>query len=384
MLKIPEYALRSLARRWRKYLSLILVYALVVAFYASVVLFTASLQQETQASLQSLPELWVQKLAGGRLQPMPVAFLDSLKGIRGVKRIIPRVWGYNFDTPTGAVLTVMGSDSLLSGLSMVRSIHKGKLQGNMALVGQGLMKLRNLEVGESLTLLNDQGQIIDYDIVGTFADESDLLTTDLVILAPPAAKKLLGLDANTCTDVALEIHNPLEINNIGRKIDRRFAGIRVVTAPQLKATYQTLFGWRGGIFVYGTILSVFAFLILAWEKAGGLSREEKNELGVLKATGWEISDVLWLKFWESGFVSLNATAIGILIAYIHVFVAQAPLLRPFLIGWSVLYPEYQLSPVFDLESFGLIFSLSVIPYLTATLVPAWRGAITDPAEVMQG
>ncbi len=384
MFKIPEYALRSLARRWQKYLALILIYSLVVAFYASVVFFTASLKKETTASLKNIPELWVQKLSGGRLQPMPISFVDSLQGIRGVKRVIPRVWGYNFDTPTGAVLSIIGSDSLVGGLSMVESTQQGKLKKNMALVGRGLLRLRGLEVGENLTLLGEDGQIKSYEIMGSFVHEADLLSTDLVILNTQDARVLLGLGKNTCTDVALEIHNPLEINNIGRKIDRKFSGIRVVTAPQLRSTYDTLFGWRGGMFLYGSMLSIFAFLILAWEKASGLSKEERNELGVLKATGWEISDVLWLKFWESGFVAFNSTAIGILVAYIHVFVFYAPLLRPFLVGWSVLYPDYVLSTVFDLESILLIFSVSVIPYLTGTLIPAWRGAITDPAEVMQG
>ncbi len=384
MFKIADYALNALLRRWRKYLVLIVVYALVVAFYASVVFFTNSLRLETQAVLKNLPELWVQKLAGGRLKAMKMSFVDSLQHLRGVKQILPRVWGYNFDTPTGAVVTIIGSDSLLQGLTLLNTQHKGKLSEKQALVGQGFLKLRGLEVGEILTLLDEQGQIKGFEVVGTFSHEADLLTTDLVILAPQAARKMLGLEADECTDVAIEIYNPLEINNIGRKIDRQFAGIRVVSLPQLRATYNTLFSWRGGIFVYGTILSVFAFLILAWERAGGLSKEEKHELGVLKATGWQVADVLWLKFWESGLIAFNATALGILLAYLHVFVLQAPLLRPFLIGWSVLYPDYQLSPAFDVESLIIIFSLSLIPYLTATLLPAWRGAVTDPAEIMQG
>ncbi len=384
MFKIAEYALNALLRHWRKYLALIVVYALVVAFYASVVFFTNSLRLETQAVLKNLPELWVQKLSGGRLQAMKMSFVDSLQNLRGVKQIIPRIWGYNFDTPTGAVVSIIGSDSLITGLTLINTQHQGKLSDKQALVGQGFLKLRGLEVGEILTLLDEQGQINGFEVVGTFAHEANLLTTDLVILSPRSAKKMLGLQADECTDVALEIYNPLEINNIGRKIDRQFAGIRVVSLPQLRATYDTLFGWRGGIFVYGTILSVFAFLILAWERAGGLSKEEKHEIGVLKATGWQISEVLWLKFWESGLIAFHATALGVLLAYLHVFVLQAPLLRPFLIGWSVLYPEYRLSPTFDIESLVVIFSLSLIPYLAATLLPAWRGAITDPAEIMQG
>lgn len=383
MLHILEYSLIFLARRWRKSLLLILVYALVVAFYASVIFFTASLKKETQSVLKNIPELWIQKIAGGRLVPMSQSFVDSLGKIRGVKRVIPRIWGYNFDSPTGAVFTLMGSDSLIQGLEMLNTQYEGSLNDSSVLCGTGFLELRGLRMGENLTLLDDQGVIRSYQIVGVFKSESDLLTRDLVILSSKEARKMLGLAPHQITDLSLEIANPLEVDNIGRKIDRRFAGIRVVTAEQLQSTYEALFSWRGGIFVYGAMMAVMAFLILAWEKASGQNDEEKKELGILKAIGWQISDVLWLKFWEGLVISALATLGGILIAYIHVFLLQAPLLKPFLIGWSVLYPPYRLSPSVDIENILIIVSLSVIPYLSATLVPAWRGAITDPAKVMQ-
>ena len=383
MLNILEYALLSLSRRWKKQLSLLFVYALVVTFYASIIFFTGALRFETQEVLQNLPELWIQKIAGGRLIPMPQSFQDSLQNIRGVKRIIPRIWGYNYDSPTGAVFTVMGSDSLVKGLEMLKTNIKGKLNDETALVGTGFLELRGLEPGENITLLDDKGKINSFVIGGVFTAESDLLTRDLIILSPNSARKILGLASGEMTDVGLEIYNPLEVDNIGRKIDRRFSGIRVVTSQQLRATYETLFSWRGGIFVYGAIIVIFAFLILAGERAGGLNKEERKELGIMKAVGWQINDVLWMKFWEGAIIAVTATLSGILIAYIHVFWLQAPLLKPFLIGWSVLYPAYDLPAIVQPGSLLLVFSLSVIPYLAATLIPAWRGAITDPAEIMQ-
>lgn len=384
MLRLLSYALSSLLRRWRKQVALVVIFALVVAFYASVVFFTTSLKYETRSVLQDVPELWIQKLAGGRLVPMPVSFIDSLKNIRGVSAVVPRVWGYNYDSPTGAVFTIIGSDSLVSGLEMVKTKHKGALEEDMALCGTGFLELRKINIGDRLTVYDDDGDVKSFKIVGAFKSSSDLLTRDLVILPYKAAQKILGLKPTQVTDVSLRISNENEIENIGRKLDLRFSGIRVVTKDQLSATYEALFSWRGGIFIYGTILAIFAFLILAWERASGLSAEDRKELGVLKAVGWQISDVLWMKFWEGVIISLTATLSGTILAYIHVFFLQAPLLKPFLIGWSELYPSYDLFPVLDLSSFLAIFSLSVIPYLTATLIPAWRGAITDPAEVMQG
>lgn len=381
--RLLNYALLSLARQWQKQAFFVLIYSLVVGFFASIIFFTDALRQETQMVLKDLPELWVQKLAGGRLVPMPQSFVDSLQNIRGIQKVEARIWGYNFDSPTGAVFTLIGSDKLLDGLELIEGKSSGRLADNEALCGTGFLELRGLRLQENITLLDSEGTIQSFKVVGSFESASDLLTRDLIILSPKSARKILALPAQACTDVALHVANPQEIENIGRKIDRRFAGIRVVSATELRRTYEALFGWRGGIFIYGAMLSLLAFMILAWDRASGLSQQERKELGVLKAIGWQISEVLWLKFWEGIVVALTSSLIGILLAYLHVFWLQAPLLRPFLIGWSVLYPHYDLMPFLSGGSILLILSLSLIPYLTATLYPAWRAAIIDPSEAMQ-
>ncbi len=383
MFKILEFTIWMLSRSWNRYLGLWAVYSLVVAFFASVIFFISALRFETQVVLSDLPEIWVQRIAGGRLVPMPGAMVDSLHFMRGVKRIYPRVWGYNFDTPTGAVFTIIGSDSLTGDLEYVQTLSEKALGPEEALTGTGFLELRGLQVGEKLTLLNDSGAIRSYSIVGSFAPESDLLSKDLIVLSPKAARGMLGLKPHEITDVGIEVFNPAEVNNIARKIDRRFAGVRVVTASQLRNTYETLFGWRGGIFLYGALPAVLAFLILAIERTSGLNRENRRELGILKANGWQIRDVLLFKLWENLLISGMATLSGMLIAYGHVFWLGAPILRPFLVGWSVLYPQYNLVPYLDGGSLLLIVMLSVVPYLSAGLYPAWRGAITDPADIMR-
>ncbi|AFM06066.1 ABC-type transport system, involved in lipoprotein release, permease component [Bernardetia litoralis DSM 6794] len=392
-MNILNYAVLSLLRSWQKQVSLIVIYALVVGFYASVVFFTSSLKTETSQTLEDLPPLWVQQLQGGRLVPMSVSLQDSISKIRGIKKVFPRYWGYFFDDATGAVLTVMGTDfpnkeiGFLEFKEDYNQNKKEKNNQNGVLVGTGVLETRNLQLGDFLSLNDNNGKKVSYEIVGSFGAKSDLLTKDLIILPIKEAQKIIGLRSDSthslCTDIAVEIYNPEEIENIGKKIDARFPSLRVVTLAQLSSTYQTLFSWRGGIFIYGSLLSVLAFLLLMWERASGLSSNEKKELGILKAIGWQINDVLFLKLTEGAILSITATLLGIVLAYVHVFVFNSPILKPFLIGWSVLYPAYDLQPFVSLGDILSIFSLSIVPYLAATLFPAWRGATTEAADAMR-
>lgn len=384
LLNLLEYSLRSLLRRWQKQIALIVIYAIVVGFFSSVVFFTTALKEEAMQVLSDVPELWIQKLAGGRLVPIDTAFVHELEGIRGVQQVLPRTWGYVYDGPTGAVFTITAFNGSWEGLPIQATANMpDSLQQGEAFCGTGFLEARGLQLGEKLTVQDSNGKLQAYRISGVFDAKSDLLTRDLIVLSPKDAKKIIGLQPHEYTDVALSIANTQEVENIGRKIDRKFGGIRVVTLSQLKSTYEALFGWRGGVLVYGALVSVLAFLILAWDRAGGLSSGERQELAILKGIGWSIGDVLTAKILEGLIISLTATMLGLLFAYFHVFILQAPLLKPFLIGWSVMYPAYELAPVLQLEDLLVICCMSIVPYLSALLIPSWYGAIADPADSMR-
>ncbi len=56
----------------------------------------------------------------------------------------------------------------------------------------------------------------------------------------------------------------------------------------------------------------------------------------------------------------------------------APVLRA---GLS-FFREFHL-PYIDMYKIFIIMFLTVIPYVTATIVPSWKAAVTDPDTVMR-
>jgi len=125
-------------------------------------------------------------------------------------------------------------------------------------------------------------------------------------------------------------------------------------------------------------------VLLAWDRASGLSPEERREIAVLKAVGFRTGDVLWARMFESFAVAAVATAVGLLLAYAWVFWVGAPGLRPVLVGWSVLYPEAALTPEVDVAQLLGIALTVVAPFVGLSIVPAWRAATLDPMEAMRG
>ena len=56
-----------------------------------------------------------------------------------------------------------------------------------------------------------------------------------------------------------------------------------------------------------------------------------------------------MKLWEGALLSLTAFLAGYLLAWWQVFYGGARLFAPVLKGWAVLYPDFRLTPVVDLQ-----------------------------------
>ena len=186
------------------------------------------------------------------------------------------------------------------------------------------------------------------------------------------------------TDLCVSVANADEVATIARKIAATLPDTRVLTRSQISKTYRVVFGWRSGFASVCLLTALTAFVIFAWDKASGLSPEERREIGILKILGWETADILAIRFWEGLLVAGLAFVLGCTAAYIHVAFYDASLFRPVLVGWSVIRPSLRLAPSPELANFLLIFCSSVLPYLAATVIPAWRSASVPADSALSG
>jgi ABC-type lipoprotein release transport system permease subunit len=366
-----DYTLAALLRRKTRNLGLLLVYTLLVFLFGSVLLLGQGLRREAALLLQDAPEVIVQRLVAGRHDLLPAAWLDVLRRIRGVGAVQGRLWGYYYDPAIKANYTLMVAP------------ERG-LAADEIVVGAALARIRQLGVGDYLGLRAATGEPLPLKITGVLDSASELLSADLLLLSEAGFRALFDFPPSAHTDAVLTVRNPREARTVAEKITLALPDSRPILRAEILRTYDAVFNWREGLLfvVLGTL--ALAFAILAWDKAAGLSAEEKREIGILKAIGWETGDVLRMKLWEGALLSLTAFLAGYALAYWQVFHGGGRLFAPVLKGWAVLYPEFRLTPAVDLQQILVLLAVTVLPYIVATLIPIWRAATADPDAVMRG
>jgi ABC-type lipoprotein release transport system permease subunit len=365
-----DFTLSSLLRRKGKNLALLLVYTLVVFLLGSVMFFGSALRHEAGLLLKDAPEIIVQKIMTGRYAPIPVAYRERIKEIRGVATVRERLWGYYYDPEVGANYTFMAQEDFPHG--------KGSI-----VIGPGISRTRSAFEGDTLSFTGHEGATRNYTVKGVLPDESQLVSADLIRISAEDYRDLSGLPTDLATDLAVRVRNRKEIRTVAEKIRKMLPDARPILRDEMVRTYDAVFNWRSGIMLVVLCTALLSFIIFAWDRAAGLSAEERREIGILKAVGWETSDILLMKFWEGIAISLPAFLCGVLLAYVHVFLASSALFLPVLKGWSTLYPQFRLVPFISPGHLMTLFFLTVVPYTVTTIIPAWRAAVIDPDSVMR-
>lgn len=409
-LNLLDFALSSLWRRRWKNLGVLLIFTGVIFLLASFHLVTNALTERAGAILQPTPDIVIQQMSAGRQESIPLAYQEKLGGFFGIKQVVPRIWGYYFDEVRLANFTVLGIDPTRMPLAehLGQTLATGAFPGLAAdgsgagegredageagpasgpapaAVGGLIASALDLSTGGYFSLFRPDLTLKSFAVSGIFAGETDLLTADLIAVELEQARDLFQIPPELVTDLCVYVHNPAEVDNLARRIAELLPTTRVLTREQIARTYQAVFGWRSGMAAVCLLAALAAFAILAWDKASGLSPEERREVAILKIVGWETPDLLIMRGQEALVVAGGAFLLGLSLAWVHVLYFDAALFRPVLVGWSAIYPVFALAPKIELQDLLLLFALTVPPYLAATVIPTWRSASVPAEDALNG
>lgn len=385
-LYILEYAINSLVRQKYKTFFIAFVLSVLIFLLSSLFFITNSIKYELHSTLDSLPEITVQKIKAGRHYDIDVSVAESILEITGVESAVARVWGYYYFENAGVNFTITGLDEYEEQYkkSFVKSVKELDFTKPSMIVGEGVKKIMDKNYYKDyFNFIKPDGTLKKIEIAGTFIGDTELESNDVIIMSKENVREIFDMDESKATDIVVKVANHNEIKTIASKIKLLYPDSRVITKDDLKISYQNIFDYKSGVFLALFVISLFTLFIIVYDRASGLSSEQKREIGILKAIGWRVDDILKEKFYEGFIVSFFSYMIGVLVSLAFVYIFKAPLLQNIFSGYSVLKTSFNLPFVFDMQTLALIFFLSIPIYIAAIVVPSWRNATLEADEVIR-
>ena len=374
----------------RKKHSGVIAISFVILFLLSSVLFvSSSIRYSLAHTLEAQPDFVVQRVQGGERVSVPTAWMDKLLDIYGVEKVTARVYGrYFFKDKQESALIVgvdfMDEQSHKALEALIADVDlKAFLEGDKMLVGEGVARyLSSHFYPKHYSFLTPKGAYKKVAIYQTIPATANLSSNDMILMPQELAREILGYGEDEVTDIALNVPNEDEWGSVADKIAAFYYDLRLMTKQDVRKAYENLYNYKGGFFLILFLIALTTFVLILYQRFSMVYSSERRQIGLLRALGWSISDVLKLKFYETVIVIAISFVLGVVAAYGFVFILGAPLLREIFLGGANLSNTVQLVPVLDFGVLSTIFLIYAVPFVAAVLIPVWRIAVTDPKEAM--
>ena len=379
-----------LVKHKSKHFAIFLISIFIVFLTSSILFIKNSLQKEISQALENQSDFIIQKTIANKIKDIDTSLIDKFYEINGVSKVTQRVYGQYYFMPENVYFTIIGIDffeettnqnlkELLNFLNISKFLEKDSM-----IIGNGVKKvLDKYAYFDSYDFKLENENSKNIKIFKDLPKEANLIANDLIIMDINIAKKILDIKPDFATDIILDVPNPLERQNVKEQILLKESNIRILQKDELKKEYENMFNYKGGIFLILFIVVIFTFILVLYQRYSMISSNDKREIGILKAVGWSIKDIIKLKIIENFIVAFMAFIIGVIFAYIFVFILQAPILKNIFIGFSNIKNDFILNQNIKISNLITLFLFFMVPFLSAVLIPVWKIAVIDATKSMK-
>ncbi len=362
----------------------------MIALLCSVLFISSSIRYEVLTTLDAQPDFVVQKIRGGRSVDIDTDVIDLYSSIKGVSDVQARVFGRYFMRAQSEYFTVVGVDffdpfldeefkKLFSDFDIKKFLEKDNM-----VVGEGVKNfMAKNHYTKNFLFKTPQKGVKKVHIYETLPKDTSLIGNDIIMVNIDLARDILGIDDDKATDIILNVPNDAERDNVKFKLLLKHYDTRVISKDDIQNSYEKLFNYKGGLFLLLFVITLLTFMMILYQRYSMVNSVDKKEIGILRALGWSIKDLIKLKVLETLVIGVTAFIIGAIIAYMYVYIFNAPLLRDIFLGFNNLQNSTTFIPVID---FGFLFSLFlffITPFIASVLIPVWKISIIDPIEAMK-
>ncbi len=327
----------------------------LTAVVAGTGLLARGAEATARAVLADGPDIVVRRVAPDGFRPVPA---DREVAVTGVTRAEARVWGVV--ASVAGPVTLVGDDEVAPGESRI---------GTGVLVEDDTLVLRG-QVDRTVR------------VTGRFAEETALVTHDLVSLHPDDARALLGLGPGEASDLALWVHFPAEADALLPDLEAALPWpVQATTRERRAGLALAAVGGRASFQLALLLPALLALLALG----AGAVRDRlgrHTDLGLLSALGWTRNEVVRLQVLRALLLVMPSVTFGVALAYSAVHGPGGDLV----IGW--LWPlepplRAALSTDGALVVLGWTAAFVVMPYVAVVAAVAALSGHQDPVTQLE-
>jgi ABC-type lipoprotein release transport system permease subunit len=331
-------------------------------------------------------DIYVTKDNYGSNAPISLKFIDRLKILEGVLKVVPRVVGRTYFANRLVVITGIVPENIPPNLTII----KGKLfqKRGEVIIGKGLSEEFNLGAGMIFSLT--QNPYITFRVAGVFdADLQNIWSSDMILMSFNDASSFFLMEG-MATDILLYTR-PGYAKKLAEKIQLDWAVSEKSSDPPLRVQDKSLvkryfsrgYNYRAGVFT-ALYMVAFALAIPAILVTSGFGlTERRREIGVLKATGWQTQDVLEMVGFENLLISLTGAPLAILLSILWLKVFNGAFIAQFFIAELGLFSRFPVPSQFLPIPAILGFVFAIILTMVGALYSTWKTSIIPPAEAMR-
>ena len=376
-MKYAKLIFKNILRNKRR--TLLTISSLVVSLFLIISLATI-LTEFDRGTEEASPLRLVSRHAVSLAFPMPMAHLQKIKTVPGVKDVMPFSWFggiykdernffANFAVDANKLRDIIGelkmSDAEWQAFTSDR-------QG--AIVGKKLVTLYGFTPGQRITLKSPiYDQSVEFIIRGVYSgsDEKTLYfhSDYLNELMPDWAKDKAGT-------FSILANTPEDVPRVSQAIDSIFANTDAPTKTESEREFALSFQtMMGGVktFLYAIMAAItFSLLLVMGNTMAMTVRERTKEVGTLKAIGFQRGTITALFLGEALLVACIGAAIGI--------GAAALIFRS--VDLSLYIPNL-ISFVPTGQTLAVAFGLSILVGFVSVVYSAYRVSGLTIAEALR-
>ena len=373
-----------------KHLSIFLISTLLITLLSSFLFVSSSIEKDIKLTITKQADFIVQKVRAGKVVDIPEEWADDIVSIDGISQASTRVYGKYFYEPAEHYFTIVGIDlydtqitSQLKQLNSKIDIKNFLSRKNM-IIGDGVKKfLDDYHYFKYYSFRPPDRSIEKVYIYNTLPSNSNIVSSDMIIMDITLAKTILGIDDEYSTDILFNAPNKDEWYTIIDKIKVLHFDTRIISRDDLYKAYTNFFNYKSGVFLMLYIIVLTTFVLILYQRYTTVNSLDKKEIGIFRSLGWSIKNIIKLKIIENLIIFISSFIIGINLAYIYVFILDAPLLNQLFLGFTNLSNNISFSPAIDFSLIVMLFLFFIVPIIAAILIPVWKISITEPSEAMK-